>query len=73
MDPQLLARDMITETDHPTEGRLKQIGIPLKFSETPGAIRLAAPNHGEHTLEVLKDLGYADKEITQMEAEGVID
>jgi crotonobetainyl-CoA:carnitine CoA-transferase CaiB-like acyl-CoA transferase len=73
VDPQLLARDMITETDHPTEGRLKQIGIPLKFSETPGAIRLTAPNHGEHTLEVLKDLGYEDKEITQMGAEGVID
>jgi len=73
MDPQLLARDMIIETDHPTEGRLKQIGIPLRFSETPGAIRLAAPNHGEHTIEILKELGYEDKEITQMEAEGVID
>ena len=73
MDSQLLAREMILEADHPTEGRLKQIGIPVKFSETPGSLRLAPPNHGEHTLEVLKDLGYEDKEITQMEAEGVID
>jgi crotonobetainyl-CoA:carnitine CoA-transferase CaiB-like acyl-CoA transferase len=73
VDPQLLARDMIIETDHPTEGRLKQIGIPLKFSETPGAIRLAAPNHGEHTLEILKKLGYEDGEISDMEKEGVIE
>ena len=73
LDPQLQARDMILQTDHPSGGQLKQIGIPVKFSETPGAIRLAPPNFGEHTQEVLRDLGYEDKEITQMEAEGVID
>ena len=73
MDSQLLAREMILEVDHPTEGRLKQIGIPVKFSETPGSLRLAPPNHGEHTQEILKGLGYEDGEIRDMEKEGVIE
>ncbi|MEE9566135.1 MAG: CaiB/BaiF CoA-transferase family protein [Desulfobacteria bacterium] len=73
MDSQLLAREMILEADHPTEGRLKQIGIPVKFSETPGSLRLAPPNHGEHTQEILKGLGYEDEEIGRMEEEGVIE
>ncbi len=71
VDPQLLARDMIVQTDHPTEGKLTQIGIPVKFSETPGTIRLAPPNHGEHTQEILGGLGYDDEEISRMEEEGV--
>ncbi|UCD87149.1 MAG: CoA transferase [Desulfobacterales bacterium] len=73
VDPQLLARDMILQTDHPTEGKLTQIGIPVKFSETPGTIRLAPPNHGEHTQEILKRLGYDDEEISRMEEEEVIE
>jgi crotonobetainyl-CoA:carnitine CoA-transferase CaiB-like acyl-CoA transferase len=71
-DPQLLSRDMIVETDHPAAGRLKQIGIPVKFSGTPGAIRSSAPAHGEHTKEVLKDLGYDDKDVQALMEEGVI-
>lgn len=71
-DPQLLARDMIRETDHGSGESLKQIGIPLKFSETPGTIRLAPPRHGEHTQEVLKGLGYTDEEIREMEETGII-
>jgi crotonobetainyl-CoA:carnitine CoA-transferase CaiB-like acyl-CoA transferase len=71
-DPQLLARDMILEMDHPTEGEIKQMGIPMKFSETPGAITLAPPGHGEHTVEILGALGYDDEEIKKMEEEGVI-
>jgi crotonobetainyl-CoA:carnitine CoA-transferase CaiB-like acyl-CoA transferase len=71
VDPQLVARDMILQTDHRTEGKLTQIGIPVKFSDTPGTIRLAPPNHGEHTQEVLKELGYDDEEISRMEEEGI--
>jgi crotonobetainyl-CoA:carnitine CoA-transferase CaiB-like acyl-CoA transferase len=71
-DPQLLARDMILEMEHPTEGRIKQTGIPMKFSETPGAITLTPPDHGEHTNEVLKALGYEDEEIKNMEEQGII-
>jgi crotonobetainyl-CoA:carnitine CoA-transferase CaiB-like acyl-CoA transferase len=72
-DTQLLARDMILQTDHPTEGRLKQLGIPVKFSETPGSMRLAPPSHGQHTRETLKGLGYKDEEIRELEEEGVIE
>jgi crotonobetainyl-CoA:carnitine CoA-transferase CaiB-like acyl-CoA transferase len=71
-DPQLLARDMILEMDHTTEGKIKQIGIPIKFSETPGAIRLIPPGHGEHTTEILRELGYQDEEIRKMGEDGVI-
>lgn len=71
-DPQLLAREMILEVEHPTEGRIKQAGIPMKFSETPGAITLAPPGHGEHTKEVLQALGYAEEEIEKMGEQGVI-
>ena len=71
-DPQLLARDMILEVDHPTEGRIKQTGIPMKFSETPGEITLTPPEHGEHTLEILGTLGYGDEEIKKMEEQGAI-
>jgi crotonobetainyl-CoA:carnitine CoA-transferase CaiB-like acyl-CoA transferase len=44
----------------------------MKFSETPGRITLAPPGHGEHTVEILEALGYADEEIKKMEEEGVI-
>ncbi len=71
-DPQVLARDMILETDHPTEGRIKQIGIPVKFSKTLGEIRLPAPDHGEHTAEILRGLGYEKGQIEKMEEEGII-
>jgi crotonobetainyl-CoA:carnitine CoA-transferase CaiB-like acyl-CoA transferase len=71
-DPQVLARDMILETDHPTEGKIKQIGVPVKFSETPGEIRLPPPDHGEHTAEILRGLGYDNGQIEKMEEEGII-
>jgi crotonobetainyl-CoA:carnitine CoA-transferase CaiB-like acyl-CoA transferase len=63
---------MILEMDHPAEGEIKQTGIPMKFSETPGAITLAPPDHGEHTMEILGALGYENEEIKKMEEEGVI-
>ena len=45
------------EVDHPTEGRLKMAGIPIKFSDTPGTIRRLAPGIGEHTGEILAEIG----------------
>jgi crotonobetainyl-CoA:carnitine CoA-transferase CaiB-like acyl-CoA transferase len=71
-DPQLLARDMILEVEHPTIGRIKQTGIALKFSETPGEITLAPPGHGEHTIEMLEALGFEGREIKEMEEKGII-
>src|SRR6202035_5991373 len=53
-DPQALAREMIVETMHPTAGKVASIGLPIKFSETPGSVRRAAPLLGQHTREVLR-------------------
>jgi crotonobetainyl-CoA:carnitine CoA-transferase CaiB-like acyl-CoA transferase len=52
-DPQILARDMVVETNHPQTGAFKTMGVPVKLSATPGSVRRAAPRLGEHTREVL--------------------
>jgi crotonobetainyl-CoA:carnitine CoA-transferase CaiB-like acyl-CoA transferase len=57
-DPQAQAREMTVSLEHPTVGRHTVLGIPVKLSATPGAIRGAAPRLGEHTEEVLRTLGY---------------
>src|ERR1700730_13894288 len=71
-DPQALAREMIVETTHPTAGKVKAIGLPIKFSDTPGGVRKAAPILGQHTQEVLLEHGFSDAEIDQMAAQGAI-
>lgn len=71
-DPQALAREMIVETTHPTSGKVKAIGLPIKFSETPGGVRRAAPLFGQHTKEVLGAHGFSDAEINRLAAKGVI-
>jgi crotonobetainyl-CoA:carnitine CoA-transferase CaiB-like acyl-CoA transferase len=71
-DPQTLAREMVVETTHPIAGPVKTIGLPVKFSETPGAVRRPAPLFGQHTREVLRDHGFSDAEIDQMAAQGAI-
>ncbi len=71
-DPQVLHRGMFREIDHPIEGRIKQLGIPIKFSETPGQLRLPPPQLGEHTVEILQSLGYTDKQIQDFRIKGVI-
>ncbi len=65
-DPQTLARDMVPELDHPVAGRIRTIGLPVKFSETPGGIRRPAPLLGQHTREVLAEIGYGRDEIDAM-------
>jgi crotonobetainyl-CoA:carnitine CoA-transferase CaiB-like acyl-CoA transferase len=69
---QALAREMIVETEHPTAGRVKAIGLPVKFSDTPGGVRRAAPIFGQDTREVLREHGYSDSEIDQLAAQGAI-
>ncbi len=71
-DPQLLNRGMIVEIDHPVEGKIKLPGISIKLSETPGAIRRAGPARGEHTHEILGEMGYSAEEIRQLQDEGAI-
>ena len=55
-DPQTRARDMVVGVDHPVAGRVETIGLPVKFSRTPGAVTRPAPRLGEHTEEVLAEL-----------------
>lgn len=56
-DPQVISRAMIAALDHPVAGRQRTLGIPVKLSDTPGALRRPAPLLGEHTNEVLAELG----------------
>ena len=71
-DPQIEAREMAVELDHPSAGRVKNIGIPTKLSRTPGSLRSAAPTLGQHTDEVLGDFDYADDDIARLRADGVV-
>ncbi len=64
-DPQVQARKMIIEVETP-HGKMKQIGFPIKMSETPATYRFAAPQVNEHTLEILKELGYSEEEYKEL-------
>ncbi len=55
-DPQIIARDMIVEVEHPVAGKMKIAGNPIKLSDTPGEVKYPAPTLGQHTDEILKDL-----------------
>ena len=65
-DPHLEAVGFWQDFDHPTEGKLKMPGFPVKFSETPATIRKHAPNFGEHSLEILAEAGGDEEIIKQM-------
>jgi crotonobetainyl-CoA:carnitine CoA-transferase CaiB-like acyl-CoA transferase len=71
-DPQVAARDMVLEVEHPKVGTMKSLGFPVKFSEGAGAMRRAAPLLGQHTREVLGELGYSAGEIEQLLAQGAV-
>ena len=70
-DPQMLHRNMVIDVEHPTEGKIKQVGIGIKLSDTPGKVRNPAPMPGEHTDEILQRLGYSEQRISQLRQEGV--
>jgi crotonobetainyl-CoA:carnitine CoA-transferase CaiB-like acyl-CoA transferase len=65
-DPQVLARGMVVEMDHPTQGRVRMPAPPVKMSETPPRVSRRAPLLGEHTAEVLREAGCTEEEIAQI-------
>ena len=71
-DPQIEARDMLQEMMHPTVGKIKQTGIPVKFSRTPGGLDRPPPLLGEHNGEILAGLGYSSGEIEGLRGRDVI-
>ncbi len=71
-DPQALANNYFVYADHPEYGKTKMVGFPWDFSDTPASCRLPAPELGEHTVEILSDLGYNDMEIKDLRKREVI-
>ena len=71
-DPQTRAREMVTTVEHATLGPVETIGLPVKFSATPGKVRTGAPLYGQHTREVLSEYGFGEAEIAALENEGAV-
>ncbi|MGE3538202.1 MAG: CaiB/BaiF CoA transferase family protein [Candidatus Tectimicrobiota bacterium] len=71
--PQVQARGMIVENEHPVAGKVNLVGVPVKLSATPGSIRAPAPLLGQHTDEVLRHyLGMGEADIAALHQQGVI-
>lgn len=72
VQPQVQARDMIQEMELEGLGMMSMAGLPIKFSESPGSVRLPPPRLGQHTAEVLGELGYAQARIQTLAEQGAI-
>lgn len=70
-DPQILHNGIIKEIDHPVAGKFKAIGTPIEFSATPPTIRRTPPALGEHNEEILRELGFGEKDIERFKNAGI--
>jgi crotonobetainyl-CoA:carnitine CoA-transferase CaiB-like acyl-CoA transferase len=72
-DPHIKAREIIVELDHPTAGKVRVPGFPVKMEKTPATYRIPAPQLGEHSAEILKEmLGYYDEQIEELRKSGTV-
>lgn len=71
-DPRTAARDMVFEVDQAASGKIRQLGFPVKMSLTPATYRRGAPSLGEHTREVLGELGLQPSDLEVLRREGVL-
>jgi formyl-CoA transferase len=70
-DPHMTAVGFFCEEDHPSEGRVRTIGIPQEWSETTATLRYPAPRLGEHTAELLREYGFGPDEVDSILRAGV--
>jgi formyl-CoA transferase len=70
--PQVKARTMDIEVEHPVAGRIHAIGFPVKYSSTPGQVYRPSPVLGQHTFSMLESLGYSPEQCRQFETDGVV-
>ncbi|GAH00154.1 unnamed protein product, partial [marine sediment metagenome] len=72
-DPHLIARGMFLELDHPKVGKMKVLNFPVKFSDTPGEVTMAAPILGQNNKEILINLlGYNEEMIRKLKNDDII-
>lgn len=71
-DPQALANEFFAEVDYPSGGKMKMVNTPVKFHQDPASIRTPAPQVGQHTEEILLELGYSWDDIVRLKDEAVI-
>lgn len=71
-DPHVRSREMAVELEHPKSGAIRNIGVPVKLSDTPGSVRTPAPLLGQHSEEVLDQYGYAAADIATLKEAGVL-
>ena len=70
-DPHLLATGFFQDVDHPTEGRVRTMAVPTRWSSSRPVLERQAPCLGEHSTEVLREAGYSDDEIRSLMEEGI--
>lgn len=71
-DPQVLHRQMLVAHESSTHGTARQVGVGLKLSETPGRVRHSGPQLGQHTADVLAELGYSEADVARLREQAVV-